>query len=131
MHASIHHMTSSLQNEYPPITIEFKNNHNKPDRKLIEELIKIWKCKNQKDINIIGRFGYKNNLLIFPRDSLTLDNLLVKSQWPDTIDEMNFTVKMSTKLPDSYSLVIQDIQHTWKEIEILEDLQEKHPSLLK
>ncbi len=131
MSSSNHQMTSSNQNDYPPIIIEFKNKHDKPDRKLVEELVKEWKCKNNKNINVIGRFGFKNNLLIFARDSSTLDDLLEKSQWPNRIEEMEFAIKFPTRLPDSYSLVVQDFQLSWKEIEVMEDLQERHSSLLK
>ena len=126
-----HQLTSSNQHDYPPIVIEFKNKHDKPDRKLIEELIKEWKSKNNKNINVIGRFGFKNSLLIFARDSPSLDDLLQKTQWPTRIDEMEFTIKFPSRLPDSYSLVIKDFQYTWKESEIMEDLQGKHSSLLK
>lgn len=49
-------MTSSNRNKFPPITLEFTDIHDKSDRKLIEELIKEWKCKNTNDINILGRF---------------------------------------------------------------------------
>jgi hypothetical protein len=93
-------MTPSNQNDFPSIIIEFKYKHDKPGRKLVEELVKKWKCKNNKNINIIGRFGFKNNLLIFTRDSSTLDDLLEKSQWPN-------------------------------KIEVMEDLKERHSSLLK
>jgi hypothetical protein len=50
-------MSSSNQNDYPPIVIEFKNKHDKSDRKLVEELVKKWKFTNNKNINFIGRFG--------------------------------------------------------------------------
>jgi hypothetical protein len=124
-------MTPSNQNDYPSIIIEFKYKHDQPGRKLVEQLVKEWKCKNNKNINVIGRFGFKNNLLIFARDSSTLDDLLEKSQWPNKIEEMEYTIKFPTRLPDSYSLVVQDFQLTWKEIDVMENLQERNSSLLK
>jgi hypothetical protein len=72
-------MTSSNQNEFPPITIEFSEKPDISDRLLIEELIMEWKHKNKRDMNIIGRFDFRKGLLIFARDSTTLDELLVKS----------------------------------------------------
>ncbi|CAF2250942.1 unnamed protein product [Rotaria magnacalcarata] len=75
------HMTSQNQHDFPPITVELMNKHDKTDRKLVEELIKEWKHKNNKNINIIGRFGFRNILLIFARDLPTLDELLNKSKW--------------------------------------------------
>jgi len=50
-------MSSSNQNDYSPIVIEFKNKHDKLDRKLVEELVKKWNFRNNKNINVIVRFG--------------------------------------------------------------------------
>lgn len=129
--ASKRQMTSSTQHDFPPITLEFSVKHDKSDRELIEELIKEWKLKNNKEINIIGRFGFKHVLLIFARDLSTLDDLLSKPQWPIRINNMEFKLKFPTRLPNSYSLVIRDFQSSWKEVEITEDLREAHSSLLK
>jgi hypothetical protein len=38
------------------------------DRVLIEELIMEWKHKNNTDMNVIERFGFRKGLLIFARD---------------------------------------------------------------
>ena len=123
-------MTSSDRNVFPPISIEFKDKHNKSGRKLIEELVKEWQHKNNKNINIIGRFGFRQALLIFARDLSTFDDLLNKLQWPNKPDELEFKVKFPTRLPDPYSLVIQDFQLTWNENEIIDDLKTSYTSLL-
>jgi hypothetical protein len=90
-------MTPSNQNDFPSIIIEFKYKHDKPGRKLVEQLVKEWKRKNNKNINVIGRFGFKNNLLIFARNSFTLDDLLEKFRWPKKIQELEFTNKVPNK----------------------------------
>jgi hypothetical protein len=96
-------MTSSNQNEFPPITIEFSEKLDISDRLLIEELIMEWKHKNKQDINIIRRFGFRKGVLIFARDSTTLDELIVKSQWPNKLGKREFKIKIPTRLPDSFS----------------------------
>ena len=123
-------MTTSNRNVFPPIIIEFKDKHDKSDRKLIEESVMEWKHKNNKNINIIGRFGFRQTLLIFARDLSTFDDLLNKLQWPNKLDELKFKIKFPTRLPDSYSLVIQDFQLTWNENEIIDDLKTNYTSLL-
>jgi hypothetical protein len=122
---------SIQQNDFPPITLEFKSTHNSTDRKLIEELIKEWKIKNNKQLDIIGRFGFKNVLLIFARNTETLDELLDKNRWPIRIDGNDYTIKYPRILPETYSLVIKDFQLTWKEKETAIDLHEKYSSLIK
>ncbi|CAF2101847.1 unnamed protein product [Rotaria magnacalcarata] len=129
--SSSQQMTSSNRIDFPPITVELTNKHDKTDRKLVEELIKEWKHKNNKNINIVGRFGFRGVLLIFARDLPTLDELLSQPQWPSKMNETEIKVKFPTRLPDSYSLVIRDFQSTWDEREITDDLQAKHMSLLK
>ncbi|CAF2215990.1 unnamed protein product, partial [Rotaria magnacalcarata] len=47
------------------------------------------------------------------------------------INETELKVKFPTRLPDSYSLIIRDLQSSWDEHEITEDLQAKHMSLIK
>ena len=84
------HLAATQRNEYPPITLEFKKTNNKTDRKLIEELINKWKINNGIEIDIIGRFGFKKVLLIFPRNAATLDELLDKNHWPNTIDDIEY-----------------------------------------
>ena len=74
--------TSTQQNDFPPITLDFKSPIKSNDRKLIEELIKEWEIKNNKKLNIIGRYGFKSVLLIFARNTATLDELLDKNKWP-------------------------------------------------
>jgi len=56
--SSSQQMTSSNRIDFPPITVELTNKHDKSDRKLVEELIKEWKHKNNKSINIVGRFTH-------------------------------------------------------------------------
>jgi hypothetical protein len=124
-------LSSIQRNEFPPITINFKTSNNKTDRKLIEELIKEWRIKNNKEINIIGRFGYKNVLLVFARDTQTFDAMLDQRQWPNKIDDSDFSVKYPKILPETYSSVILDFQLTWKEEETLQDIQEKYSTLIK
>ncbi|CAF3443033.1 unnamed protein product, partial [Rotaria sp. Silwood2] len=119
------------RNDYPPIIVDFKTPHNKTDRKLIEELITDWKIKNNNELNVIGRFGYKKLLLVFARDRSTLDDLLNQNLWPNKIGNDDYTVKYPKILPEMYSLVILDFQITWKEDETLEDLQEKYSTLIK
>ncbi|CAF4362184.1 unnamed protein product [Rotaria socialis] len=123
--------STTQRNEYPPITIEFKSAHSKTDRKLIEELIKEWRIKNNKNIDIIGRFGYKNVLLVFPRNFSTLDDLLETGRWPDRIAGSNYVIKYPKILPATYSLIIHDFQSTWNEDETTKELQEKCVTLRK
>ncbi|CAF3395271.1 unnamed protein product [Rotaria socialis] len=124
-------ISRTQRNEYPPITIEFKTTHNKTDRKLIEDLIKEWRTKNNRNIDIIGRFGYKNVLLIFPRNASTLDDLLEKERWPERISNTNYIIKYPKILPSIYSLIIHDFQSTWNEDETTKELQEKYVTLRK
>ncbi|CAF4743147.1 unnamed protein product, partial [Rotaria magnacalcarata] len=123
--------SATQRNEYSPITIEFKSAHSKTDRKSIEELIKEWRIKNNKNIDIIGRFGYKNVLLVFPRNASTLDGLLETGRWPDRIAGSNFLIKYPKILPATYSLIILDFQSTWIEDETTQELQEKYVTLRK
>ncbi|CAM4888498.1 unnamed protein product [Rotaria socialis] len=123
--------STTQRNEYPPITIECKSAHSKTDRKLIEELIKEWRIKNNKNIDIIGRFGYKNVLLVFPRSASTLDDLLETGRWPDRIAGSNYVIKYPKILPATYSLIIHDFQSTWNEDETTKELQEKCVTLRK
>ena len=60
----------------------------------------------------------------------TFDDLLNKLQWPNKLDELKVKIKFPTRLPDSYSLVIQDFQLTWNENEIIDDLKINCTSLL-
>ena len=124
-------ISSMQQNEFPPITLQFNASHNYADRKFIEELIKEWKIKNNKSIDVIGRFGYGSVLLIFARNTSTLDDLLDKNKWPTRINDIEFTTKQPKILPETYSVVIRDFQFTWKEEETAIDLREKYPSLIK
>ena len=124
-------ISSIQQNEFPPITLQFNAAHNYTDRKLIEELINQWKIKNRKSIDIIGRFGYGNVLLIFPRNTSALDDLLDRNKWPTKIFDIEFTTKQPKILPEMYSIVIRDFQYTWKDEETAIDLREKYPTLIK
>jgi len=126
-----HQRQSIQQNDFPPITIEFKSTHNSTDRKLIEELIKEWKTKNSKQLDIIGRFGFKKVLLVFARNIATLDELLDKNRWPIKIDGNDYTIKFPKILPETYSLVIKDFQLTWKEEETAIELHDIYSSLIK
>ena len=91
-------MTTSDRNVFPLIIIEFKEKHDISDRKLIEELVKEWKHKNDKNINIIERFGFRQALVIFARNSCTFDDLLNKLQWPNKLDELEFKIKFCNKI---------------------------------
>jgi len=61
-------MKSSNGNEFGPIKIELSEKPDISDRVLIEELIMEWKHKNNRDMNVIERFGFQKGLLIFARD---------------------------------------------------------------
>ncbi|CAF4034190.1 unnamed protein product [Adineta steineri] len=127
-----HNQRQSIQqNDFPPITIEFKSMNNNNDRKLIQELIKEWETKNTKKLDVIGRYGFKNVLLIFARNITTLDELLDKDKWPTTINGAEYTIKFPKILPEAYSIVIKDFQITWNETEVTDDLREKYSSLIK
>ncbi len=93
-------------NEFGPIKIELREKPDISDRVLIEELIMEWKHKNNTDMNVIERFGFRKGLLIFARDWTALEELLVKSQCSIKLDKREFKIKLPTRLPDSFSLVI-------------------------
>jgi hypothetical protein len=65
-----------------------------------------WKHKNNTDMNVIERFGFRKGLLIFARDWTALEELLVKSQCSIKLDKREFKIKLPRRLPDSFSLVI-------------------------
>ncbi len=93
-------------NEFGPIKIELREKPDISDRVLIEELIMEWKHKNNTDMNVIERFGFRKGLLIFARDWTALEELLVKSQCSIKLDKREFKIKLPRRLPDSFSLVI-------------------------
>ena len=123
-------ITSSDRNNFPPIIIEFIDKHNKSDCKLIDELVKAWKHTNNKDTNVIERYGFRHILLIFAGDLSTFDDLLNKSLCANKLDEREFKIKFPTRLHELYSLVIKAFQLTWNENEIIDDLKVKYTSLL-
>jgi hypothetical protein len=53
------------------------------------------------------------------------------SQWPNKLGKREFKIKIPTRLPDSFSLVIQDFRQTWDEIEAFDDWKTKHLTLQK
>ncbi len=126
------HMTSSSQeNDCPPISLKFKREPQSSDRQILNEFITWWKSKHSKDLNIIGRFGYNKNLLVFAKDIDTFDVLVHKPHWPKKILEQEYEMKLPRIFPAAYSIVIKQFPRNWDELETAEEMKEKYPALIK
>jgi len=125
-------MTSSVhEGNFPPISISFKNEPQATDRLLINDLIIWWKSQFKKDLNIIGRYGYKKCLLIFANDLESFDFLIQKLHWPKKIQQLEYEMNLPKVFPPDFSLVVQYFPKNWDEQEIIEEVKEKYSSLVK
>ncbi|CAF0868310.1 unnamed protein product, partial [Didymodactylos carnosus] len=122
--------SQSQKSDFPPFIVKFKEDQQElTDRKLIDELITVWKNQHNKDINITGRFGDKQWLLIFANEPQTFEDLLNAQSWPDKLNNSEILIKQPRQLPSTYSLVIQQFHKNWKEKEVLEELKLQYLSL--
>ncbi|CAF1363313.1 unnamed protein product [Didymodactylos carnosus] len=122
--------SQSQKFDFPPFIVKFKEDQQEmTDRKLIDELIRVWKNQHNKDINITGRFGHNQWLLIFANEPQTFEDLLNEQSWPDKLNNSEILIKQPRQLPSSYSLVIQQFHKNWKEKEVLEELKLQYLSL--
>ena len=85
---------STQQYDYPPISIKFKNQPQHMDRQLINELIEEWRKQHNRDLNIIGRFGYNKSLLVFASSAEAFDDMTHKTNWPEKINESEYEIKL-------------------------------------
>ena len=125
-------MTSSIhEGNFPPVSILLKNEPQANDRLIINDLITWWKSQFKKDLNIIGRYGYKKCLLIFANDLESFDFLIHKSHWPKKIQKSEYEMKLPKVFPSDFSLVVQYFPKSWDEQEIILEVKEKYPTLVK
>ncbi|CAF0980460.1 unnamed protein product [Adineta steineri] len=125
-------MTSSVhEGNFPPISLSFKNEPQATDRLMINNLIKWWKSQFKKDLNIIGRYGYKKCLLVFANDLESFDFLIQKLHWPKKIQQLEYEMKLPKVFPPDFSIVVQHFPKNWDEQEINEEVKEKYASLVK
>ena len=97
----------------PPFKLEFKDRQKPMEIQVLNDLVK---HNDRLNVNAASYSTHPQSshiLLVFANDSATYEMLFDSSSWPTSICGLSFKVSLPSRIPTSYSILVNRVPREW------------------